>query len=211
MFDTHNLSAFLVSSFLIWITPGSDTMYILARSISQGAQAGVVSVLGISSGILVHTLFAALGLSAILATSALAFTTLKMAGAFYLIYLGFQALLSKTPALDIPEVDAKSRWHIYRQGVITNILNPEIALFFLAFLPQFVNPKADLGAAPFLLLGILFAIGGTIWCLMLAGSAAIATNTIKENRQVSTWGKRISGGVYIGLGLHLLRSKFQSQ
>ncbi|HEY9814432.1 MAG TPA: LysE family transporter, partial [Candidatus Obscuribacterales bacterium] len=86
-----------------------------------------------------------------------------------------------------------------------------IALFFLAFLPQFVNPNTGLGALPFLLLGILFAIGGTIWCLMLAGSAAIATHAIQGNRQCSTWLQRVSGGVYIGLGLHLLRSKFQSQ
>ncbi|MGL6344221.1 MAG: LysE family translocator [Waterburya sp.] len=209
MFGTHNLSAFLLSSFLLWITPGTDTMYILARSISQGRQAGLISVLGISSGILVHTTFAAFGLSAILATSAWAFTTIKIAGAIYLIYLGLQAWLRKSSPLSTPEINSMSSWQIYRQGVITNVLNPKVAIFFLAFLPQFVEPTAGFGALPFLLLGILFVTGGTVWCLLLAGFAAMATNTIRENKQFSGWLERITGCVYIGLGLNLLRSKSQ--
>lgn len=209
MFGIHNLSAFLLSSFLLWITPGTDTMYILARSISQGRQAGLISVLGISSGILVHTTFAAFGLSAILATSAWTFTTIKIAGAIYLIYLGIQAWLSKSPSLSTPEINSMSSWQIYRQGVITNVLNPKVAIFFLAFLPQFVEPAAGFGALPFLLLGILFVTGGTVWCLLLARFAAIATNTIRGNKKFSVWLERITGCVYIGLGLNLLRSKSQ--
>lgn len=209
MFGTHNLSAFLLSSFLLWITPGTDTMYILARSISQGRQAGLISVLGISSGILVHTTFAAFGLSAILATSAWAFTTIKIAGAIYLIYLGLQAWLRKSSPLSTPEINSMGSWQIYRQGVVTNVLNPKVAIFFLAFLPQFVEPTAGFGALPFLWLGILFVTGGTVWCLLLAGFAAIATNTVRENKQFSGWLERITGCVYIGLGLNLLRSKSQ--
>jgi threonine/homoserine/homoserine lactone efflux protein len=209
MFGTHNLSTFLLSSFLLWITPGTDTMYILARSISQGRQAGLISALGISSGILVHTIFAAFGLSAILATSAWAFTTIKIAGAVYLIYLGLQAWLNKSKPLSTPEIHSMSSWQIYRQGIVTNVLNPKVAIFFLAFLPQFVDPTAGLGALPFLLLGILFVTGGTIWCLLLAGFAAMATNTVRGNKQVSGWLERITGCVYIALGLNLLRSKSQ--
>ncbi len=207
MLGTHNLSAFLLSSFLLWITPGTDTMYILARSISQGRQAGLISVLGISSGVLVHIIFAAFGLSAILATSAWAFTTIKLAGAAYLIYLGLQAWLRKSEHLSTPEINSLSSWQIYRQGVVTNVLNPKVAIFFLAFLPQFIDPTAGFGALPFLLLGILFVTGGTMWCLMIAIFAATATSTVERNQKVSDWLERISGDVYIMLGLNLLRSQ----
>lgn len=209
MLGTQNLSTFLLSSFLLWITPGTDTMYILARSISQGRQAGLISVLGISSGILIHTVFAAVGLSAILATSAWAFTIIKIAGAAYLIYLGLQAWLKKSQSLSTPEINSMSGWQIYRQGVVTNVLNPKVAIFFLAFLPQFVDPAAGFGALPFLLLGILFVTGGTVWCLLLAGCAAMATNMVRENEKVAGWLERITGCVYIALGLNLLRSKSQ--
>lgn len=209
MFGTHSLSTFLLSSFLLWITPGTDTMYILARSISQGRQAGFISALGISSGGLVHTVLAAFGLSAILATSAWAFTIIKIAGAAYLIYLGLQAWLKKSQSLSTPEVNSMSYWQVYRQGVVTNILNPKVTIFFLAFLPQFVDLTAGFGALPFLLLGILFVTGGTVWCLLLAGFAATATNTIRGNEKVSGWLERITGCVYIALGLNLLRSKSQ--
>lgn len=209
MLGTHNLSTFLLSSLLLWITPGTDTMYILARSISQGRQAGLVSALGISSGILVHTLFAAFGLSAILATSAWAFATIKFAGAAYLIYMGIQAWFKKSKSLTTPEINSMSHWQTYHQGIVTNVLNPKVAIFFLAFLPQFVDPTSDFGPLPFLLLGVLFVTGGTVWCLILAGFAAIATSTVRRNEKISAWLERITGGVYIALGLNLLRSKSQ--
>jgi threonine/homoserine/homoserine lactone efflux protein len=207
---THNLSTFLLSSFLLWITPGTDTMYILAQSISQGRQAGFISVLGISSGIFIHTIFAACGLSAILATSAWAFRTIEIAGAAYLIYLGLQNWLNKSQPLSSMEIKSMSNWQIYRQGVVTNVLNPKVAIFFLAFLPQFIDSTTGFGALPFLLLGILFVTGGTIWCLLLAGFAATATNMLRGNDRVSSWLEKITGCVYIGLGLNLLGSKSQS-
>ena len=209
MLGTQNLPTFLLSSFLLWITPGTDTMYILARSISQGRQAGVVSALGISSGTLIHTLFAAFGLSAILATSAQAFTTIKIVGAAYLIYLGLQALLKKSKPVLASKVSALSHWQIYRQGVVTNVLNPKVAIFFLAFLPQFVDPTASFGTLPFLVLGVLFVTGGTVWCLLLAAFSAIATANVRHNETAADWLERLTGGVYIGLGLNLLRSKSQ--
>ncbi|MCU0566974.1 MAG: LysE family translocator [Oculatellaceae cyanobacterium Prado106] len=210
MLGTHNLSTFLLSSLFLWLTPGTDTMYILARSISQGRQAGLISALGIGSGILVHTLFAAVGLSAILATSAWMFAAIKFAGAAYLIYLGIQTWLKPPHSLATPETHAMSHWQIYRQGVITNVLNPKIAIFFLAFLPQFVDPIANLGALPFLVLGILFVTGSTLWCFVITALASTLTKTLRGNIRFSRWLERITGCVYIALGLNLLRSESQS-
>jgi len=209
MFGTHNLLAFLFASFLVWITPGVDTMYIITRSITQGRPAGFLSVLGISSGILIHTIFAAFGLSAILAASAWAFTAIKFAGAVYLIYLGIQSLLKKTGSIAAPEMKAMSRWQIYQQGMITNVLNPKVAIFFLAFLPQFVDSESAFGALSFLFLGILFVTGGTLWCLTIALFASTVTKAIRENTKTTTWLERISGGIYIALGLNLLHNKLQ--
>jgi threonine/homoserine/homoserine lactone efflux protein len=209
MVGTHDFWVFLFASFLLWITPGPDTMYILARSIAQGRRAGVLSVLGISSGILVHTVAAAAGLSALLAASAWAFAAVKVAGAAYLIYLGIQALLVRPSSRETAEVKPMSGWQIYRQGFVCNVLNPKVAVFFLAFLPQFVDPAAGLGPLPFLFLGAAFVVGGTIWCLGVALSAAIATRALRQNAGLMTWLQRTSGCVYIALGLHLLRSRPQ--
>jgi threonine/homoserine/homoserine lactone efflux protein len=209
VFGAHDFPTFLVASFLLWLTPGPDTMYILARSIVQGRRAGVLSALGIGSGLLIHTLFAAVGLSAILATSAWAFTAVKVAGAAYLIYLGLRALRRKVGPLATPAVSAVSGWWVYRQGILSNTLNPKVALFFLAFLPQFVDPAAGFGPIPFLFLGAVFVVGGTLWSLGQAVCAASATQMIRRNAAVLGWLERVSGLVYIGLGLNLLRSKPQ--
>ena len=140
--------------------------------------------LGIGCGILLHTALAAFGLSALLAASAPAFSLLKLAGAAYLLYLGIQALRA-TGRLATPEVAAATPGRIFRQGVLTNALNPKVAIFFLAFLPQFVNPGARLGPLPFLLLGGLFVFGGTLWCLCLAVGAARATRP--SGRTAGSW------------------------
>jgi threonine/homoserine/homoserine lactone efflux protein len=207
MLGTHDLPAFLLASFLLWITPGPDTMYILARSLSQGLRAGVLSVLGISTGLIIHTTGAAFGLSALLATSAIAFEVVKYAGACYLIFIGIQALRKPPAALATPEVAGVGGWRIYRQGMLTNVLNPKVALFFLAFLPQFIDPSPDRGPMPFLFLGFLFVVGGTLWCLGLVAMAVRATRAIRRNASAVAWLGRASGCVYIGLGLNLLRSR----
>lgn len=209
MLGTHDLPTFLLASFLLWITPGPDTMYILARSIAQGTRAGVLSVLGISTGIVVHTAFAAFGLSALLATSAVAFEAVKWAGAAYLVYLGVKALRKKPEGPEAPDVAPAGGGRIYRQGVVTNVLNPKVAIFFLAFLPQFVEARASLGPVPFLLLGGLFVSGGTLWCLGVAVCASKATRAIRRNPHAMARLERLSGCVYIGLGLNLLRSRPQ--
>jgi threonine/homoserine/homoserine lactone efflux protein len=209
MLGTHDLWAFLAASFLLWLTPGPDTMYILTRSISQGRRAGVMSALGIGSGLLIHTLLAAFGLSAILATSAWAFALVKMAGAAYLLCLGLQALRRRSGALDAPDLLSASGWRVYREGVMSNTLNPKVAVFFLALLPQFVEPATGLGPVPFVFLGAIFVGGGTLWSPGQAVCAASATRTIRRNPAFLRWLERLSGCVYIGLGLNLLRSKPQ--
>jgi threonine/homoserine/homoserine lactone efflux protein len=209
MLGTYDLWAFLVASFLLWLTPGPDTMYILTRSISQGRRAGVMSALGIGSGLLIHTLLAAFGLSAILATSAWAFALVKVAGAAYLLYLGLQALCRRPGILNAPDLRPASGWRVYREGVVSNTLNPKVAVFFLALLPQFVEPATGLGPVPFVFLGAIFVVGGTLWSLGQAVCAASATRTIRRNPAFLRWLERLSGCVYIGLGLHLLRSRPQ--
>lgn len=210
MFGTHDLWAFLAASFLLWLTPGPDTMYILARSIAQGRRAGVMSALGIGSGLLIHTILAAFGLSAILATSASTFAIVKAAGAAYLIYLGLQALRGKGGRPDTPDLGPVGNRRTYYQGVVSNTLNPKVATFFLALLPQFVDPAAGLGPMPFLFLGAVFVVGGTLWSLGQAVCAASATQTIRRNPALLRWLERLSGCVYIALGLNLLRSKRQA-
>ncbi len=136
MAGTRDLWAFLAASFLLWLTPGPDTMYILARSIARGRRAGVMSALGIGTGLLIHTFLAAFGLSAILAASAWGFVAVKTAGAGYLICLGVQAFRKKVGTLAAPDLSPVGSWRVYRDGVLSNTLNPKVAIFFLAFLPQ---------------------------------------------------------------------------
>jgi threonine/homoserine/homoserine lactone efflux protein len=211
MLGTHSLATFMLASLLLNVTPGPDTLYIVSRSVAQGRRAGVWSVLGISTGCLVHTASAAFGLSALLAASATAFEAVKVAGALYLVYLGIKALTRKRTAT--AEVSSapppEPALAIYRQGVVTNVLNPKVALFFLAFLPQFVVPGSGLGPLPFLLLGLLFVTQGTLWCLLVVLFASFATEAIRSNGKAASALEKLTGVVFIGLGVNLLRTKPQ--
>lgn len=207
MLGANDFWLFLSASALLWITPGPDTMYILARTVSQGRLAGMLSVFGVSTGVLAHSVFAAVGLSAILASSALAFTVVKFVGAAYLIYLGVQALRSNRKLSPSSGVVAQSRLQIFRQGFLTNLLNPKIAIFFLAFLPQFVAPDSNNSSGIFLFLGGMFVLGGTLWCLLLVGFATSFTGAVRSNTRLSGAVGKVTGIVYIGLGLNLLRAK----
>ncbi|MBF5058406.1 homoserine/homoserine lactone efflux protein [Alcanivorax sp. 521-1] len=205
--EAHDFWLFLSASFLLWITPGPDTMYILARTVSQGHLAGLLSVFGVSAGVLAHRIFAAIGLSAILASSALAFTVVKFSGAAYLIYLGIQALRSNRELSAASGMATQSRSKIFNQGFVTNLLNPKIAIFFLAFLPQFVSPDSNNSSSTFLFLGGIFVLGGTLWCFLLVVFAAGFTGAIRSNARLSGAVGKVTGLVYIGLGLNLLRAK----
>ena len=208
MFGTQNLVLFVAAGVLLNLTPGQDTLYILGRSIAQGRRAGVLSVLGITSGSFVHTSAAAFGLSAILATSAKAFLIMKMAGAAYLTYLGLRMVLHRSSTTGGPvEFAHESDWAIYRAGFLTNLLNPKVALFFMAFLPQFVAPSADFKILAFLFLGALFMTTGTMWCLVLAWFGSAMSRRLRENPSAGSRLRRASGAVFLGLGVKLAISK----
>ncbi|HEY3426725.1 MAG TPA: LysE family translocator [Negativicutes bacterium] len=204
MFGIVHYEMFLIAGIILNLTPGSDTIYILSRGISQGRRAGVYSVLGISSGIAVHTTLAALGLSAILAQSALAFTIVKAAGALYLGYLGITTLFAKNNILVTQTESSMSNRDIYWQGLLTNVLNPKVALFFLSFLPQFINPQNSYGILPFILLGITFLTTGTLWCLLLAFFSSSVTTFLRQNRRASYLMNKVCGIIYLLLGVKLL-------
>src|SRR5512145_1068250 len=150
----HDYWLFVLTGVLLNLTPGQDTFYILGRSVAEGTRSGVASALGIAVGTLVHTAMAALGLSAILATSASAFTVVKLAGAAYLVYLGARMLMGGAPQLGVTSVPERvDAWTAFRQGMLTNVLNPKVALFFLAFMPQFIAPDSRAKVLAFLALG----------------------------------------------------------
>jgi threonine/homoserine/homoserine lactone efflux protein len=206
MFGTHNLWLFVLSGLLLNITPGPDTLYIVGRSSTQGLRAGAVAALGIGAGTLVHICAAALGLSAILAASAGAFTAVKYVGAVYLLYVGITLIRAagethSYPSTDIPRTATVRS--IFLQGFLTNVLNPKVALFFLAFLPQFVASDAGSKPLAFLLLGAIFDVNGTLWNLLVAWSTARLSNRLAPSAAFKRWFNRCVGGVFILIGLRL--------
>ena len=196
---------FLAASFLLWITPGQDTIYIIARSISQGRLAGIVSALGVGTGGLVHAALATAGVSIIVLTSPILFLLVKTIGGFYLVYLGLNSLFSKSAANDALDVESTKLTKIYSQGVITNVLNPKVALFFIAFLPQFVSSSAI--TSSLLFLGFTFVAGGTAWCLIVACFASSFSSMLGQSNTIQGWFGKLTGAVYIGLGINVLRAK----
>lgn len=198
-----NFEVFIVTGILLNMTPGTDTIFILTKSIGQGRQAGVVSALGIGAGCIVHTILAALGLSLIIAKSILVFTIIKYAGAAYLLYVGYKMMTdySLLPLENIENDLTMKYWKIFRDGMFTNILNPKVALFFIAFLPQFVDPASTNTVLPLLALGTTFIVTGTIWCLMLAIFASAIFNRLKTNRNIAAYINKICGLTLIGLGI----------
>lgn len=209
MLGTHDLALFVLSGILLNITPGADTLYIVGRAAAQGPKAGTLAALGIGAGCCVHALAAALGLSAILAASATAFTVIKLVGAAYLVYLGAAMLWSSTrpgipKAQKLPRVSYR---RVFTQGMLTNVLNPKVALFFLAFLPQFVSPDAPNKVLAFLFLGAVFNVNGTIWNLFVAWTAGGIGKRLRAGTPAARWLDRIVGGLLIGLGVKLALSR----
>jgi len=208
MFGIHDFGLFLTAGVLLNLTPGPDTLYILGRSITQGREAGIASALGISLGSIFHTCAAALGLSAILATSALAFGAIKLLGGAYLVFLGIKMLLDRKKQLNLPSnFRRRTSAAAFRQGILTNVLNPKVALFFLAFLPQFIDPASNMKVASFLALGFTFVTTGTIWCLILAWFASSFSERLRANETIAQWLNRTAGALFVFLGLRLATAK----
>lgn len=207
MYGIVNYEVFLLTGILLNLIPGADTMYIVGRSISQGRKAGVYSVFGIISGSLIHTLLVAFGLSIILTKSILVFNIIKMVGVIYLIYLGIKMLLDKTNAsFSKSESQKENLRKIYIQGMLTSLTNPKVSLFFIAFLPQFIDTKSS-SPIPFIILGLTFSITGLLWCLFISYFSSYVTRKIKANQRLSAYLNKITGILFIGLGLNLLRTK----
>ena len=208
MFGIHDFGLFLAAAILLNLTPGPDTVYILGRSIAQGREAGIASALGISLGSIFHTCAAALGLSAILATSAVAFGAIKLLGGVYLIFLGLKMFFERSGQLSLPSnFRRRTTAAAFRQGVLTNILNPKVALFFLAFLPQFIDPASGTKVLAFLFLGLTFVTTGTIWCFNLAWFASAFSERLRANETVAQWLNRTAGALFVFLGVRLATVK----
>ena len=204
MFGIHDFPLFLASGILLILTPGPDTAYILGRSIAQGRAAGIASAFGITIGSIFHTCAAALGLSAILATSVIAFGAIKLIGGAYLIFLGIKMLLERQSDFGLPTQFRRSTTTAaFRQGILTNVLNPKVALFFLAFLPQFIDPASTAKVPAFVALGLTFVTTGTIWCLILAWFAASFSARLRANQTIAQWLNRAVGSLFVFLGARL--------
>ena len=203
-----NFETFVFAGILLNLTPGNDTIFILTKSIGQGKKAGIVSALGIGAGNIVHTTVAALGLSILIAKSPLLFNIIKYAGAAYLFYVGIRMLMDRSQlAADTSKSLESNYMTIFRDGIVTNVLNPKVSLFFLAFLPQFIDPSATNTVLPFLLLGFTFVTTGTIWCLTLATFSSAIFSGLKNNRKMSTYINRVCGLTLIGLGVKVALTK----
>lgn len=207
MFDIVSFQLFLITVLIICITPGIDMMFILNRSISQGRDAGIYSALGVSVGAVVHTILSGLGLSVILQTSVVLFTIIKVVGAVYLIYLGIQMFISKQSSISIKKTVYQSRRKLFVQGVIMNVTNPKVALFFISFIPQFISVDNQYGPIPFLILGSIFAVMGAITSFIIAIFSSSLTTKLRDNILAEKIINKISGAVFVILGISLFGTK----
>jgi len=201
MLDISTLAVFIGAALALLVAPGPAVMYIVAQSIDGGRLAGIVSVLGIAFATFFHIGAAALGLSAILVSSALAFSVVKYLGAAYLIYLGVRKLTEREAPLKLEHVERQPLHHIFRQGVVVNLLNPKTALFFFAFLPQFVDPARGAAWMQVVLLGMIFTMLAVMSDSIYALLAGTMGTWIRRSRGLQRGLKYFSGGVYITLGV----------
>jgi threonine/homoserine/homoserine lactone efflux protein len=200
--DSHSLLLFLAAGLALNFTPGPDMLYVAARGAAEGRAAGIVSALGIGAGTLVHIALVALGLAALLSAVPVAYATVRLAGAAYLIYLGVRAFGSRAD-LTIPRVKPAPPLAIFRQGVLTNLFNPKVALFFLAFLPQFVDPSRGNPSLQIVGLGLLFDTTGTLVNLTVAVASSAAAARLRGVGRASVALHKITGALFIGLGIRL--------
>jgi threonine/homoserine/homoserine lactone efflux protein len=204
MLGIHDLGLFIVAGLLLNVTPGPDTLYIVGRSATQGLRAGIVAALGIGAGCFVHIAAAAIGLSALILASAQAFLILKIVGAIYLLYVGATLLLTRVSVTaSAPKLVPAPMRTVFWQGCLTNALNPKVALFFLAFLPQFIATDAPDKPLAFLVLGLIFDVNGTFWNLFMAWSSSRIAGGIARNARVAAWLNRAIGAFFVAIGVRL--------
>jgi threonine/homoserine/homoserine lactone efflux protein len=201
MLHPATLLAFSAAALVLLLIPGPSVLYIVSQSVEHGRRAGLIATLGVHTGTMVHLTAAALGLSAILVSSSLAFTTVKLLGAVYLIYLGLRALLGSDDPAAAPVAREVRLGRIYRQGVLVNVTNPKTALFFFAFLPQFLDRSAGRLPLQIALLGLVFTCIGLITDSSWALASGLAAGWIKGNARFTRIQRRVSGCLFIGLGL----------
>jgi threonine/homoserine/homoserine lactone efflux protein len=209
MLGIHHYGWFLATAMVLVITPGQDTFFILGRSLSGGRAAGIAAALGITAGSVIHTFAAALGLSALLATSQYAFMAVKFAGAAYLVYVGARALLSRASGLPGGQAAGQEagRGTAFRQGILSNLLNPKVALFFLALMPQFITAGSVNKVGAFLALGLSFVALGLIWCVLLAIAAARLRGAFLRRPSMANVLTKVAGVMFIALGLRLATAR----
>jgi threonine/homoserine/homoserine lactone efflux protein len=203
MADLHTIALFMVAALALNFAPGPDMLYVIARSTGEGRRAGIASALGIAVGCLVHTGALALGLSALLAAVPLAYQLIRYAGAAYLVYLGIGALTHAMPLDRVVALEPTPLGAIFRQGVVTNVLNPKVALFFLAFLPQFIDPSRGNPAFQIMVLGLLFNTSGTLVNLGVAALSSGATGWLRRRERSARALQRVTGTIFIALGVRL--------
>jgi threonine/homoserine/homoserine lactone efflux protein len=203
MFDPGQIVAYVLVVTALFLVPGPAVLLTLARSVSGGARVGVATGAGIAVGDALHTLMAVLGLSAILMTSALAFEIVKYLGVAYLVYLGICAFLEQPGDIDLPRVQRVTPLVAFRQAILTELLNPKTALFFLSFLPQFANPSRGAVWAQLLVLGAIFVAMSIAYTSLLAVGAARATGWLTRHSAIGRWTGKLVGSIYIGLGVQL--------
>ncbi len=199
------IAVFIVAALALNISPGPDMLYVISRSLEQGRKAGIISALGIGAGTLMHTFVTAIGLSAILLSVPIAFEFVRYAGAAYLVYLGLRMLLERNSGKATTEYSSsksvRSLRSIFQQGVTTNVLNPKVALFFLAFLPQFVDQSKGTVAFQIILLGLLFDTSGTSVNVIVATLAGHVSDSLRKRSGFARFQKLLPASILIALGL----------
>ena len=203
MIEPAKFALFITVSWALILAPGPDMIYVITRGMTHGRKAGMLSAIGVVCGILVHTIAAALGLTVIFQTSALAFLIVKYVGAGYLIYLGIKAWRDKSViGLQVDSSSTSAR-QLFWQGVLSNVLNPKIAIFFLAFLPQFVDKGSSQVTMQLIALGLTFAFLGLLFLLVVGYSSGTLGGWITQRPQVAQFLGRLSGGILVALGVRL--------
>ncbi len=201
MIGLSTLGTFCVVVLGLFLVPGPAVLLTVSSTIRGGIKTGILTGIGIASGDFIHTLCAVLGLSAILMTSAAAFNLVKYAGAVYLIYMGIKAIVEKPNKQELPSVSKASGFQSYSQAILAEILNPKTAIFFLAFLPQFVHPEKGAVVVQFLLLGLIFVMMSCLYTSLIAISIRPIGRLMKRTAKLGQWSGKFAGLIYIWLGV----------